>query len=157
MTFYDSKAHFGTVSMVTSTLGPNDPELGERRTVGNGEYVFVYNAGNTSIATGDICTISGVSGYSVTKSTTTGVDFAVGVCYHESFTSAQYGWLLTRGFGKVNMHADNSVAAGGLLVCGDLGKAFNQTVSTGIPSRPIGKAVSAIASGGSGTAFLSVW
>lgn len=157
MGVYDSQAYFGTVSMVTATLGVNDPEVGTKRIVNDEEYIFVYNAGNSQIVPGDVTTVSGVSGYSVTVSTTTGVDLAAGVCKHATLTTGTYGWLMTRGFGQVNMHANNSVAAGGLLVCGDEGRFFNQTISTGIPSRPIGKAMAAIASGLSGTAFLTVW
>jgi hypothetical protein len=157
MSVYDSLAHFGTVSMVTATLGPNDPEVGLKRIVGDEEYIFCYNAGNSQATPGDVCTVSAVSGWSITVSTVTAVDLAAGVVKHATLTTATYGWLMTRGFGQVNMDANNSVAAGGLLVCGTDGKFFNQTISTGIPSRPIGKAMAAIASGASGTAFITVW
>lgn len=157
MTVYDSLAHFGTVSMTTKTLGVNDPELGTRRIVGDEEYVFVYNAGNTPITVGDAVTISATSGYSVTVTMATGVGCVIGVCKHQSITTDAYGWLLTRGFTQINMHADNSVAVNGLLVNGTDGKFAPKSISTDNPARTIGAAMSAIASAGSGTAFISVW
>lgn len=157
MTVYSSLANFAGKSMVTLTPGPNDPEVGTRMRDGDEEYIFVYNNGGETITKGDLCTVSAVSGYSVTLSTTTGVDIAVGLCKHATMATATYGWLLTKGFSQINMHADNSVAAGGVLVCGDLGKFFNKTIATGFPSPVIAKAMAAIASGASGTAFLNIY
>jgi hypothetical protein len=157
MTVYDSTINFLNKSLTTATPGANDPEVGQVMRDGDENYIFVYNASNSEIKTGDVCCVSAVSGYSVTASTTTAVDLAVGVCKHASIATGYYGWLLTRGFGQVNMHADNSVAAGGALVCGDLGKFFNKTISTGVPTPIIAKAMAAIASGVSGTAFISIF
>lgn len=157
MAVYSIGANFAGVSQVTATLGANDPEVGTRLRSGDEEYIFVYNAANSQILPGDVCVVSAVSGYSVTVSSTTAVDLAVGVCKHATLTTGTYGWLMTKGFGQVNMHADNSVAAGGMLVCGDLGKFFNKTISTGVPTPIIGKAMAAIASGASGTAFLNIF
>jgi hypothetical protein len=157
MTVVDSRAYFGTVSMVTSSLGPNDPEVGTVRDDGDERYIFVYNAGNSQITPGDCTTVSGVSGWSVTVSTVTATDLIAGVCKHATLTTGTYGWIMTRGFGQVNMDANNSAAAGGILVGGTDGKFWNKTISTGLPNRTIGKAMAAIASGASGTAFLTIW
>jgi hypothetical protein len=157
MAVYSIEANFAGVSQVTASLGVNDPEVGQMLRSGDEEYIFVYNAGGSDITPGDAAVVSAVSGYSVTVSSTTAVDFAIGVCKHATLTAGTYGWLMTRGFGQVNMHANNSVAAGGMLVCGDAGKFFNKTISTGVPTPVIGKAMAAIASGTSGTAFLKVF
>lgn len=158
MTYYDSLAHFGTVSMVTASLGPNDPEVGARRRIGDEEYVFVYNTGGAEIKVGDCATFqSGSSGYSVTVSMVTGVGCICGVCKHATITTDTYGWLLTRGFTQINMAATQSVAVNGLLGNAANGKFAAKSVSTGYPCLTLGASQSAIASNGSGTAFIAVW
>lgn len=148
---------FGSVSMVTTSLGPNDPEVGTIVREGDEEYIFVYNTGNSAIAVGCAAVASGVSGYSVTVSSTTSVDLPVGVCKHASISTAAYGWLLTKGFGQVQMDANNSAAAGQLLALAADGKFALKSNSTGYPTPGLGKTMEAIASGASGTAFLRIF
>lgn len=145
---------FGGVSMVTATLGPNDPELGTTTRFGDEEYVFVYNAGNSQISPAYGATVSAVSGYSVTVSSVTDVDLLVGVCRHATLTTATYGWLVTKGFVQIQMGTDNSMAAGGLVGLGVDGKFAPKSLSTGVPAPAFGKAMAAIASGASGTAYI---
>lgn len=148
---------FGSVSMTTTALGPNDPELGTIVREGDEEYIFVYNAGNSAIPPSYAAVVSAVSGYSVTISSTTSVDFAIGVCKHASIATAAYGWLMTRGFCEVEMEADNSAAAGQLLTLAADGEFALKSNSTGYPTPAIGKTMQAIASGASGTAFLRIF
>lgn len=158
MTFYSqSPINFGGISMVTATLGANDPEVGTTRRVGDEDYIFVYNTGSSTIGVGYAATISGVTGYSVTVSTTTSVDFAVGVCKHVAIPTGSYGWLMTKGFAKVVMEADNSAAAGQLLAIAADGEFALKSNSTGYPTRAVGKTTEAIASGGSGVAYITVF
>jgi hypothetical protein len=157
MTVYSIQANFAGVSQVTSSLGPNDPEVGTRLRSGDEEYLFVYNAGNSQISPGYAAVVSAVSGYSVTVSSTTSVDYPVGVVKHATLTTGTYGWLLTKGFGQVTMRADNSCAVGGLLVLGDDGTVAQKSISTGYPAAAFGKAMAAIGSGVSGTAFLNIF
>ena len=158
MTFRGNQPWFGSVSMVTATLGPNDPELGARRQLGSEEYVFVYNDCNSELKVGDCTTFqSATSGYSVTVSMTTGVGCIAGVVKHATITTGTYGWLVTRGFTQINMAATQSVAANGILGNADNGKFAAKSVSTGYPCGTLGAAQQAIASGGSGTAFVTIW
>lgn len=154
--FGNPKARFGSVSMVTSSLGANDPEVGTVCREGDEEYIFVYNAGSSTVGIGYGCIVSGVSGYSVTVSSVTDVDNCVGVCRHASIPAGSYGWLVTRGFVQVQMGADNSAAAGNLLSLGTDGVFAKKTATTGA-APAAGKAMAAIASGASGTAFISVF
>lgn len=107
-----SPVRFGSVSMVTGTLGPNDPEVGTVAREGDEEYIFVYNTGNSQISVGNGAVVSAVTGYSVTVSSLTHTDVPVGVCKHATLTTNTYGWLLRQGFGPAK--------AGSALVAGDL-------------------------------------
>lgn len=147
---------FGSVSMVTSSLGDNDPRVGDRTRSGDEEYLFVYNDGNSQVSPGYGMTVSGVTGYSGTVSTTTSVDFIIGVCKHATMATGSYGWLVTKGFAPVQMEADNSAAAGELLAVAADGEFALKSNSTGYPTPAVGKTTEAIASGASGTAFISV-
>lgn len=158
MGFYDvAPVRFNSVSMVTATLGANDGEVGHSFRDGDEEYVLVYNAGNSQISPGFGCVVSGVSGYSVTVSSTTSVDLMVGVVKHATLTTATYGYIVVRGWSQVAMEANNSCAAGQLLTLGADGKFALKSNSTGYPAPAVAKSMEAIASGASGTAYISVF
>lgn len=152
--FANEKIYTESVSAVTAT--PSE-QVGILRRVGDEHYIYVYNNGTSQISPGYAATISGVTGYSVTVSTTTSVDIAVGVCKHATLTTGTYGWLMTRGFGQVQMGANNSAAAGVPIGIGTDGT-FAHVTQTTIAAGPIlGKAMEAIASGASGTAYLRLY
>jgi hypothetical protein len=158
MTHYANRpVLFAGKSMVTASLGANDPEPGYRMTDGDEDYVFVYNAGNSQIPPSYGAVMSAVSGYSVTISSTSGVDFLAGVVKHSTLTTGTYGWLVTRGFAEVEMEADNSAAAGQILALAADGEFALKSNSTGFPTPAVGKTMEAIASGASGTAWISVY
>jgi hypothetical protein len=122
----------GGVSMVTASLGANDPELGSRKTTAGNEYVFVYNDG-LAVGVGQICAVqSGSSGYSVTGSSVVGVDPAFGVCVNSGIANAEYGWVLTRGFCKVE--PASAAVSGMMLAAGTNGQATDPIAgaSTGV-------------------------
>jgi hypothetical protein len=144
---------FETVSHVTAT---NSVEVGTLRREGDEIYRYVYNAGNSQISPGYGCTLSAVTGYSVTVSSITSVDAFVGLVKHATLTTGTYGWTLVHGFGQVQMEADNSAAAGQLLTVAADGEFAMKSNSTGYPAPVVGKAMAAIASGASGTAFFNV-
>lgn len=158
MTHYANRpVSFAGVSMVTTSLGTNDPEPGYRITEGDEDYVFVYNAGNSTINVGKGAVLSAVTGYSVTVSSTTSADFLVGVCKHESLATGAYGWLVTRGFTSVEMGGTSgTVAAGGLIELGDDGE-FYPVSNTTANGPVVGKAMEAIVSSASGQAFINVY
>lgn len=145
----------GGKSMVTTSLGANDPEVGYRKCFGDEEYVFVYNTGtDAQISPGQGAVLSGVTGYSVTVSSTSSSDILIGVCKNATITTGAYGWLVTRGFSSVEMGADYSAAAGSLLELGDDG-VFDIKSNTTANANFVGKAMEAIASGASGSAYIS--
>lgn len=143
-------------SFTTNSLGTNDPKVGDVACVGNEVYLFVYNNGNSQILPGDGVILSGVSGYSVTLSSTTSVDLLVGVVKHATIATGYYGYVCGRGFSTVNMGANLSAAAGGLLILAADGKFTNKTISTGYAGGGNVKAMDAIASGASGLAYIAV-
>lgn len=146
----------GGVSFVTTSLGPNDPKVGDSCKVGNEEYVFVCNIGaDRQISPGFGCVVSGVSGYSVTVSSTTSADILVGVCKHNTIATAGYGWVVTKGFCQVTMiSTSGTVAAGGLIELAADGKFAPRSNTTG-NGNWVGKAMAEIISGASGTAYIS--
>lgn len=152
-----SPVRFGTVSFTTNSLGPNDPKLGDTARVGNDQYVFVYNAGNSQIQPSYGAILSAVSGYSVTLSSVTSVALCVGVVKHATIATGYYGWLLTRGFCQVEMQTSNSATAGQLLCLAADGEFALKSNSTGYPSPACAVTQEAIASGASGTAYVSIW
>lgn len=146
----------GGKSMVTTSLGANDPEVGTRKTFGDEEYIFVYNTGaDAQINPGNGAVVSAVTGYSVTVSSTTSADFLIGVCKNATITTGAYGWLVCKGFTSVEMGADYSAAAGSLLEVADDGT-FDIVSNTTGNLGPVGKAMEAIASGASGQAYISL-
>lgn len=138
---------FESVSAVTASPSV---ELGTRATVAGNDYIYVYNAGNSQIPVGNGAVLSGTSGYSVTVSAITMLDFGVGIVKHATLTTGTYGWLLTRGFSGFNSGANDSMAAGAPLAIAVDGVFANKTLSTGYVSPVVGKAVGACASGLSG-------
>mgnify|MGYP001586052162 CR=1 FL=1 len=159
MTFYSvSPVRFGVgVSGSTATLGINDPELGTRAVVDENEYLFVYNAGNSQIGPGYACTISAVTGYSVTVSSITATDMPLGVRLHSTLLTAYYGWVATKGIGAVNMSANESCVTGQILVLGVDGGFGLKSNATDFRTGGICKAAISIASAASGSAFFSLF
>lgn len=150
---YEQQVFFESVSNVTATASV---EVGAERKVGDESYRYVYNAGNSQIPPSYGCTVSAVTGYSVTISSTTSVDLLVGVVKHSTLTTGTYGWVMTQGFCPVEMEANNSCAAGQLLALAADGEFALKSNSTGYPTPAVGKAMAAIASGASGDAYIHV-
>jgi hypothetical protein len=163
MTVYSqSPVRWGSVSMVTATLGGNDPEVGTRITEGGKDYVFVYNAGTTEITIGKGAVVanSSTAGYSCTVTSVAGADIPLGACYHTTLTTATYGWLLTRGIGLAKAAASTAPAAGSPLTLGADGvwnvKSY-VTVPLAIEGNVYGKALVATASAGVGSTYFSIY
>lgn len=148
---------FGGKSFTTTSLGVNDPQLGQILRDGGKEYVWVYNNGGASGSVGTGVIISAISGYSVTVSSVTDLNgWLIGVVENNTLTTGAYAWVVMRGFTQINMGANNSAAAGERLVMGTDG-VFSRLVSSNtdaLRNSVVGFAVSAIASGASGTAYI---
>jgi len=161
MTVYGlSPISFGSVSMVTATLGANDPEVGMTRDDGDEKYIFVYNNGNSQISVGEGATVSAVTGYSVTVSSVTHSDYPVGVCKHATLTTGTYGWLLTRGFSPAKAGPDSGIATGNALTLGADGRwqaKSNSTAYSQVHLPPVfGKCVLSGDSAATGWAFFNI-
>lgn len=160
MAFNDTLVTFGTPSMVTATKGANDPELGTRWQVGGREYVFVYNAGNSQISVGRAATLSGVTGYSVTVSSTINADHIVGVCYNATLTTGTYGWLLTRGIGTIITSTSVALATGTVATVQADGYWDNLVVSaltSQVAVSARAKLLTTATSASTGTAYISCY
>ncbi len=158
MTVYsNSPVNFAGVSQVTTTLGANDPEPGTEITFGKEKYIHVYNNGAQTIGVGFGAVCSGSSGYSVSVSSTSGFDLPIGFCKHAAIPAGSYGWLVTKGFTRVQMSADTSGAINALVNLGLNGTVAIITVTTGLPGPVCAKLLEACASGVSGMAFVKVY
>lgn len=152
--FNASPIQFESVSAVTAT---NSVELGTKRSIGDEEYLYVYNAGNSQISKGVLACLAatGVSGYSVSVSCVSG-DFAIGACVHATLTTATYGWLCTRGFvdGMTNGMPSTAIVYGSTLFA-DVNGAVG--LGIGATGKAIGRAVTATGSAGTLSAFISCY
>lgn len=150
---------FEGVSAVTATPGSNDGELGYRKWVDGKEYVRVYNDCNSTIPPGyGVVLQSGVSGYSITLSSVTSADIVVGVAQSISMPTANYGWVVSKGITPIEMGATSgSVAAGGLVEIGANGLFVPVSNTTGNKAPAVGKALAAIVSSASGSAYVSCY
>ena len=154
MTYYSNgPIRFATVSMVTASLGANDPEVGTVVEVGDEKYIFCYNTGSSTVGVGCGAVVSGVTGYSVTVSSVTHADVPVGVCKHVAIPTGSYGWLLQRGFSTYQ--AGSAVAIGAGLTLGADGLWQAQLVTTAYSQVVLptvyGKAMTSAVSSASGS------
>lgn len=144
-----------SVSAVTSSRGVTDPQVGDVVTFGDEKYVYVYNnSANTVILPGNGCTLTGVTGYSVNVTTTTGVDVLVGICKHATIATNYYGWLVTKGFTPV--YPNVSCVTGDLLQIGATGGFVIATNTTGYVNNQCVKAMESLATGTAGYAYVSL-
>jgi len=144
----------GGISMVTATPGRNDPQLGQRVTFGNKDYVYIYNAGGSDIPPSWGCVpAAGASNCSATLSSAL-YDTVLGVCQHTTIPAASYGWVAYRGV--VNVYASAAIAAGAFMTVGANG--IFTTYVCGTTGKEIGKflTVASAATGVTGTAYISV-
>lgn len=155
-----SPLRFGSLSMVTATLGSSDPEIGTRATDSGNDYLFVYNDGTTQISVGNGAVLAaGATGYSCTVTSVAGQS-PLGVCYHATLTTATYGWLLTRGFGKATIAASTLATAGEILQLVAAGLWTHKSYVTaplGATGPDSGKVVTATTSGGICSAYFVIY
>lgn len=139
---------------VTATLGVNSPELGTRLQQGGAEYLFVYNAGGASITAGNAAILSATTGYSVTVSSVAATnDFAIGLAV-ATIPTANYGWLLQRGFATFETAATININGAPLAIGtdGNIVTGLGATTTTS-PSPIVGKLVQTT-TGGSGYGYF---
>ena len=91
-------------SVSQTTLTPS-VALGDRRVWKGEEYVYAYNAGGAAISTTvGVKFATGASGYSIAATSLTDVfNPLCGVVKHTAFATAEYGWVLVKGFASVKV------------------------------------------------------
>ena len=149
----------GGVSMVTTSLGANDPRPGYRTVYEGREYVLVYKEGGASAMVGaGVVFNSSATGYSVTVSAVTSADLVVGVVRNATLTTGAYGWVVTKGVTPVQTIATSgTVSDRGLLEIGANGLWAPVSNTTGNKSPCCAVALAAINSASSGNAFVSCY
>jgi len=158
MPYSDSPILFSGVSMVTSALGRNDPELGTEIQEGGIRYLFAYNGGAHTAPVGyGVVPNSSTTGFTFTVSAATSADLVIGVVRNAAIPGGSYGWLVTKGVTPVQMHADASAAVRLLLEVGANGVFVPVSNTTGNKAPAAALTVAAIASAASGNAFVSVF
>jgi len=160
MSFYSADpVRFYGPSHVTATLGSKHPEVGTRAHIDGRDYVWVYNDGGEDIDPGLGAVLqSGATGMSVTVSAVTSADVVVGVCYHATLTTGTYGWLLTKGIGKIEAGATSAtIASRGLAHIADNGYWVPVSNTTGNIAPANVQALEEIVSNASGSAYISVF
>ena len=84
---------------LTNTVAPGT-EWGDA--AGN-KYLYAYNASNSQLSQGQFCVLAtNVSGFSVTITNISGMDIAIGMVRNATIATAQYGWLMTKGFAGIS-------------------------------------------------------
>lgn len=145
-----SPIRFGTTSMTTATLGPNDPEVGTRCNVGARDYVFVYNACASTFTVGKgVVLATAATGYSCILSSVTSADLLVGVARDVQIAPSAYGWVVSRGVTPIEMHADVSGVTGAVLELAANGVFAILSNTTGNKGPTCGKLQGSVASGAS--------
>lgn len=135
-----------SVSNVTLT---NTVIPGARLRDSNGyEYVYVYNGGNSQISQGQAAVVSGLSGFTVTVSSVTGNDLAIGIARNATINTAAYGWLMVEGFSGFSAATDDSFVTGDCLAIAASGNFAHKTQATGaFAANVVGKCILSVASG----------
>jgi hypothetical protein len=148
---------FGTKSLVTTSLGTKDGELGAVHTDTDGcTYRLIYNVGGASVPVGcGVVLNAGATSYSCTVTAATSADLVVGVCKHATITTGAYAWVVTHGIVPVQMGATSgTVTTGGLIEIGANGYFVPVSNTTGNKAPAVGKALNTIASSGTGDAYV---
>jgi len=149
-----TQLHTESVSNVTAT---NSVELGTRRTTGNKEYVYVFNAGGEQASPGQGVIVSALSGYSVTVSSLTETTPVFGVVNEATLTTDTYGWVVVRGHCQLKAPTNTGLAVGDNLSPGDDGVHARITAITGYTNFPSihGYVTNATASAGTGEGWVN--
>lgn len=149
--FYAQPVYMESVSAVTLT---NSVQLGSVRVENGEEYLYVYNDGGASAMAGfAVVPQSGCSGYSVTVTSVTGNDMALGFVKHATLVTAAYGWVMAKGYLSVtNGMVSTAIASGAMLTLGANGAVVEHTGAMTAPI--IGRAFAATGSAGVAKAFV---
>ena len=144
-----SPISFESVSSVTATPSV---ALGTRKIHNGEEYVYVCNAMASAATAGIGLTISGLSGYSLTRSSLAGADIFMCFVKHTDIPAAGYGWGLVRGL--VSAHFASTMTTGVLVAVGLDGIVQTYTTATSFDPGILGKVISAATANGQGMTYV---
>lgn len=134
MNFFSNTVFDESPSSVTAT--PSDA-LGSRRDFLSEKYVYCYNAGGNTCAVGyGVKLVTGCSGYSIAATSLSDtVNPCVGVVKNRDIPTANYGWVMVRGFVNVHSTANSTIVGDyvsiGLGAAGAFGNAVQGTSVVG--------------------------
>jgi hypothetical protein len=114
------------------------------------QYVYVYNAGTQQISQGQFAVpATNASGYSVTASSVTFSDLAMGVARNATLTTATYGWLMYRGFSGLSTDTNASFTTGQAVILGSNGNFQPATTVAGsfVTAAIVGKTIQTVNTG----------
>ncbi len=144
---------FESVSNVTATpsvaLGTRRTELGE-------DYVYFYNNTGSNVTAGMAMTLSGLSGYSLTRSTTAEIDLPVCFVKHAAVPAANYAWGLTRGV--VQAQFTSTMVTGIMITIGTDGAVATYcTAAQSFAPVFVGKVLSSATATSFGLCYVKCW
>ncbi|MES3012625.1 MAG: hypothetical protein V4750_02710 [Pseudomonadota bacterium] len=149
---------FGTKSLVTTSLGLHDGEVGQTHRDADGRlYRLIYNDGGASVPVGCGVVTAGGAGSpaSVTVSAVTSADLVVGVCRHATITTAAYAWVVVEGVTGVQaMATSGTCVTFAMIEVAANGYGAPVSNTTGNKSPAFAKALTTIASSGTGDAYV---
>lgn len=147
-----------TPSFVTADSAAN--QLGAIRLWNGEKYQWMYNAGGESANAGyGVRLITGASGYSmaITAQTDT-FNPCAGFVKHADIPNASYGWVMTKGFGSINL-VSASTADMKMIALGSTGQFIEASGTATLgTARACGYLLSHnTGAGGSGYAFIKAF
>ena len=143
--------NFESVSNVTAT---NSVELGTRRVESGEEYVYCYNNTGSQATAGAFMVASGLSGYSLTRSTTASADIPVCAVKHANVAAGYYFWGLVKG--SVNI-LSATIAKGSLIQVGADGVAASYLAGSFPTGVAFGKMLEAASGSTASLAMVRLW
>jgi len=145
---------FESVSQVTATPSV---DLGTRLWYQGEEYVYCYNSGGGQASKGNgVKFITGASGYSVAATSLTDTfSPCVGVVKHSTMATADYGWVMVRGFASVVM-VSATTADYKMIALGVDGKFIEASGTTTMGTATVVGYVLGANTGAGGTAYAFI-
>lgn len=139
---------------VSSVVATATAELGARRFSGGNEYMYCYNGTGSAVTQGALMIMSGLSGYTLTRSSVESASLPLVCVRNTSVADASYFWGMVRGVASVMSIA---VSSGDLLTVGDDG-AIKTFVTGSFPTGPIiGQALGAATGNAQPSCYLRLF
>jgi hypothetical protein len=143
------------MSFVTADSAAAPWPLGQRAIYGGEEYVWVHNAMSSAATAGIALCLSGLSGYSLTRSSV--VADAIPICFvkHVDIPAGGYGWGLVQGV--VQAHFSSTMVTGinvGIGTDGVVDTHLKGSFPTGVL---VGRTLSSATANGQGLCYVKCY